>query len=612
MKKTFLNYIDILLFIIIIYMKLFCYSNTLGAIFSTNLGLSFICSISMLVIISLFFNEKSRVKTLYYFNIAISIFIIANINYFRYFKDIISIPVLINGLMLGTVSSSVTTLFHFTDLFFLIDLAIFNPFSMHIFTIHFKKVALRLPCKNAVLTLIFIFCIFFQYFSFMSLAKEQPKLLSTMYNKTYIVKKIGFLNYCYVDAFNYTKNFITNKTPVTENKKSQIKTFLQNNTIESKDYKGIAKGKNLIILQVESLQGFVINSKINNEEITPNLNRFINRSLYFDNCFYQTASGGTSDAEFMMNTSLYPASSGAAYFLYPRNKFEALSSQLKTSGYSTAAFHGFKDTFWNRNIMYKQLQFDQFYSENSFDLSDTVGLGLSDKSFLNQSMEKLKTMHKPYFSFLITLSSHFPFDDINGFGNLDVSGFENTILGNYLKSINYTDQALGSFLDELDKEGTLKNSMVVIYGDHNALPKSQQKELANFFDKDSLNDVQWIKQQKIPLIIHFPDEKLKGINNTFSGQIDIYPTLANLYGIDHVAAMGKDLLNISQNQVIFRDGSFIDGKYYYNAATTTYYQLDNENLVVENNTLKNQKENAIKELEYSDDILKHNLIKKFQ
>lgn len=144
-------------------------------------------------------------------------------------------------------------------------------------------------------------------------------------------------------------------------------------------------------------------------------------------------------------------------------------------GYTTVAFHGFRESFWNRNIMYPKYGFETFYGEKSFDIDEEIGLGLSDKSFFNQSIEKIKTLQQPYYSFMVTLTSHFPYEDVKKYGNFNVGDLEGTLVGNYLKSIHYTDEQLGIFLNELEKEGITKNSIIALYGDHYAIPRDNEK-----------------------------------------------------------------------------------------------------------------------------------------
>ncbi len=115
-------------------------------------------------------------------------------------------------------------------------------------------------------------------------------------------------------------------------------------------------------------------------------------------------------------------------------------------------------------------------------------------------------------------------------------------MGNYIKSIHYTDEQLGMFLDKLNKSGLLNNSVIVLYGDHYAIPKNKENLFLKFYNKSSISDVDWIKLQKVPLIIHFPDGALKGINHTNSGEMDIYPTMANLFNLPQKYMMGKEFI----------------------------------------------------------------------
>ncbi len=291
-----------------------------------------------------------------------------------------------------------------------------------------------------------------------------------------------------------------------EERVEKIKDFLKQNDQQSGQtkFQGKYSGKNLIVIQVEALQQFVINQKVNGKEITPNLNRWIKKRMYFDNYYYQVAGGTTADAEFMSNNSLYPAQSGAAYYTYSGNTYNSLGVALKNKGYYTAAMHGNTEGFWNRNVMYKAEGFDDFFGQHSYNVDEIIGLGLSDKSFLNQSIEKMEKFKQPYYQFVVTLTSHFPYDaGSSKYGNFDVGKYKGTFMGNYLQAIHYTDEQLGNYLDTLEKNGTLANSVVAIYGDHFAIPKDKMDQLYNFENVDNQNDYTWFKYQKVPLIMQF-------------------------------------------------------------------------------------------------------------
>ncbi|AWI03378.1 LTA synthase family protein [Clostridium drakei] len=611
-KVLISTYIDVILFIILVCAKSLIYGRQLesGYFSYTSLLYPIFASVIILVSFSLILNSKARTKFLYICNLIITIFFISDLNYFRYFKDVISIPVLINGFQLGAVKSSVSSIIKFTDFFYALDL-IFIPIIINKYKSEKAEITNKLS-KILIFSVLLILGIIIDTHNFYFLSKDQPKLLTTMYNKVYITKKLGSINYHYLDFYNFVSFNISRKSPVSKSEKTAIQTFFQDNSSHNNNLNGTAKGKNLIMIQVEALQEFVINSKIDGKEITPNLNKWIKRSEYFNNFYYQISAGGTSDAEFMTNNSLYPASSGAAYFLYCGNEFNAMPKSFKDSGYNTAAFHGFRESFWNRNVVYKKFGFDNFYGEKSYNIDENVGLGLSDKSFLNQSIDKIEKMNKPYYSFLITLSSHFPYDDVDNYGNFNVGSFEGSLFGDYLKSIHYTDEQLGVFFDKLEEKGILKDSVVVLYGDHYAIPKEHEQELCKFLNKSSLSDIEWLKLQKVPMMIHFPDESIKGVNTIYSGQMDIYPTMANLFSLSDKSFMGKDLFNSSQGNIIFRDGSFIYNNYYYVSQKNSYYNMSTNQEIDETDSLKKKKEDVLNQLQYSDEILKHNLLKKFK
>ncbi|NGX99216.1 MAG: LTA synthase family protein, partial [Candidatus Afipia apatlaquensis] len=278
-------------------------------------------------------------------------------------------------------------------------------------------------------------------------------------------------------------------------------------------------------------------------------------------------------------------------------------------GYYTAAFHGYLESFWNRNIMYKTEGFNTFYGQSSFTQDEQVGLGLSDKSFLNQSLKKVQTLKEPYYAFLVTLSSHFPYDDVKNYGSFDVGPYENTLLGDYLKAIHYTDAQLGMFLDNLEKKGIMNKSLVVVYGDHYSIPKDNTDQLFQFENQKDNSDLQWFQYQKVPMLMHFPNDENKGINHTYSGQMDLYPTLSNLFGLDNKLMFGKDLFNTSEQNVVFRNGSFTDGKAFYVSWTDTYYDIKSGKQIPATKELIDMKQKVLQQLNYSDNILNHNLIK---
>ncbi|EPY2276446.1 LTA synthase family protein [Clostridium sporogenes] len=612
-KKIVIRNLDIILFLILVSLKVMFYGKEISPEFFSYkyILLPVIASVGVLLGIGYFLPKHKRTKFLYVLNIIISSIILADLLYYRYYKDIISIGAIRNAFLLGGVASSITSLFKLMDCVYFLDILLIIPFL---------KVYRNMPYKEnkkiiriGMGSLILVGAILLNGINIYKLSVDQPGLLNTMSNRIYITKVLGNVNFHVIDAYQFTKNKINNSKKLPEAKEKElVNTFEGKSEIQGNKLKGVGEGKNLIVIQVEALQQFAINAKVEGQEVTPNLNKWINKSMYFDNYFYQVAAGNTSDAEFLSNNSLYPAASGAAYYMYSGNQFKSLPSTLQDKGYYTAAMHGYKDGFWNRNVMYKAQKFQDFHGESTYNIDEEVGLGLSDKSFFNQSLEKMKTFKQPFYSFLISLSSHFPYDDVKGYGEFNVGKYEGSFLGNYLKGIHYTDAQLGMFLENLEKEGYLDNSIVVIYGDHNAISKNYIQELYDFVGEKSPNDLKWYELQKVPMMIHFPQDQNKGVNHTYGGQIDLYPTLANLYNLPRKYMLGNDLLNVKEPKVTFRNGSFTDGKVFYVSWTGEYYDIKTGEKITETEELKDKKQESEKDLQSSDELLNHNLIKKLE
>lgn len=494
-------------------------------------------------------------------DLIITLLCLSNLLYYRYFADVLSLSLLGQAGQVGAVWLSVLALMKSADLLLFLD---FVPLCF------MKPVEWRRGkgLKTAIIGLLLM------SMGAVQLAFEQKEILSGMYDRTYIVKHAGLIPYHLIDGAHYVRDKLMPPPPISPAERRSIQTALAENRQElakGQNLKGIARGKNLIVIQVEALQNFVIDKRVGGQEITPFLNRFKDKSLYFANFYTQTAKGGTSDAEFLTLTSLYPIADGAVYSRYAGNDYRALPEILAQAGYYTAAFHGYKPGFWNRYNMYRTLGFQRFYSEQDFTVDETVGLGLSDPSFFRQSAAIMEGLPRPFYTFLVTLSSHYPFADIPDIG-FDPGEFSGTLAGDYFKAIHYADQALGQFIADLDRRGLLQDAVVVIYGDHRALTREQTEPLTGWLGLGSLDSLAWAELGKVPLIIHLPNDQGAGERKIAGGEIDVAPTLANLMGVEQsFFGLGRDLLNADKGLVVFRDGSYTDGETFYIAEEDRLY-----------------------------------------
>lgn len=350
---------------------------------------------------------------------------------------------------------------------------------------------------------------------------------------------------------------------------------------------GAAKGKNLIILQMESFQNFLINLSVDGTEITPNLNKLAAESYYFPRFFQQVGQGNTSDAEFIVNTSFYVPPDGPATEMYAPKDLPSLPKLLQAQGYDTATFHTNEVDFWNRGELYNALGFNRYYDKAYFGEDDTVFYGSSDEVLYNKTSAELARMdqsEQPFYSHVISMSSHNPFTIPESKYKMTLpERYEGTLVGDYIRAENYADYALGQFMDELKSSGVWDNSVVVLYGDHRGLPifslKDDDKILMEEILGHKYNERDLIN---IPLIISATGITSPSVKEQLGGQVDILPTVANLLGVplDYHIHFGQDLLNQTDynllpqryylptgsfvnNEELFLSGSgFEDGQHY--------------------------------------------------
>ena len=408
--------------------------------------------------------------------------------------------------------------------------------------------------------------------------------------------------------------------------------------IKSNDYSGIFEGKNVIAIHAESLQTFTLGLSFNDREVAPNLNKLANSGMYFNNFYAQVGVGTSSDSEFTYATGLLPSNNGTVFVNYYNNKFVTLQNLLKNKGYYVFSMHGNVGDFWNRETMHMNMGYDKFYSKSSFVIDEEYGLGLSDESFFRQVVPMLKDIKEntigPFYGTLITLTNHTPWKDAYVYSDYDVSMtteidgelvkrdyLENTLMGKYLKSVNYMDAAIGNFIDEMDEQGLLDNTVIVIYGDHDARISKQQFDYMYNYDPISnkildeddegyreFNNYDYELSKSVPFIIWSKDMEECMIIDTPMGMIDVMPTLGNMLGVYNKYSLGKDIMGITKDEgiVVFKDGSFITDKLYYNAKSNESYMLSNG--VISDDYVKIRSEYADKIIEVSNNIIIYNLI----
>lgn len=503
------------------------------------------------------FKGKGRMWAAIVIDILVTILFIADIWYYRVNGTFLSIRHIIEPGIFNPIGKS---LFNFKpiDLLFLLDFVIL--FLVYKFT-GLKNVKYKSSLKTRLIAFISVFGIsaivigFGHYY--LDIAKKSDKVLFRIaWAPFQTFSDISPLGYHGYDIYYYTNKEMT----LTDAQKNEIKTWFDENKEDLPDnkYKGMFEGKNLIAIQVESLENFVIGQKVYGQEITPNINKLLKNSLYFDNIKEQNNSGISSDCDLMVNTSMLPVRNGSTFFGYPWTEYNTLQDLLNSKGYNTISTHPEVPGNWNWAEAHKSFKADKIWDASQFDQSEVIGLGMSDESYLKQISDKLKNEKQPFYTFLVTLTSHGPFEvpEDKQYLNLPQDLNEN-MLGAYFQSVRYTDEAIGKFINQLKEEGLLENTVIMLYGDHCGVHKFYEDDI-----KDSPLEGDWWKdnEKEIPFMMYNPSIQGETISKE-GGQIDFLPTIAYLLGFNRDAfdstAMGRVLVNTNRNAIILNDGEIV-------------------------------------------------------
>ena len=595
----------------------------------------------LVTLISLTIKKEKRIRYFITLSIIFNIVCIVNSIYYHYYSSFASISLIANITFASDVSDAIVeNVLKAVDLIYIwqtITLVIIYKKTNKKEYIKHKENKKKLV-KTGLITSLSLFAVAALFMPLNAWSR-----LYNLWNRESVVMNHGIYVYQLDDFIQSLTPKITSVLGHDKALKKVTDYYKENKyTPSNNEYTNIFKGKNIIVIHAESMQKFAMDLTFNNKEVTPNLNKLANEGIFFSNFYSQVGVGTSSDAEFTFNTSLMPSTKGTVFVNYFDRDYISIPKLLKEQGYYTYSMHANTGEFWNRNTMHKSLGYDKFYNKDSYTIDETIGLGLSDKSFFRQSVDIMKQIkeeeNKPFYSLLIMLSNHTPFSDLALMEDykttIDVTidnqtvtrdYLNNTTMGNYLRSVHYADSAIGEFIDNLDKEGLLENTVLVIYGDHDARLDFEDFNLLYNYDPitDTIkteNDEGYIPytkynyelDRKVPFIIWTKDQNYNLNVNTPMGMIDVLPTLGNMIGIHSDYQLGKDIMNLKgdDNTVTFIDGSFLTSKVYYNSQKGEIYSINNEPITEE--YIKERAKKSSDLIEVSNDIITYDFIKEIK
>ena len=500
----------------------------------------------------------------------------SNAVYYREFTDFITINTMLGaGKVASGLGESAIKLFRPYDILYWLD------FILLIYALATKRIKMDETPVRARMAFAFSTLAVMIFSGNLFLAEsDRPELLTRTFSRDYLVKYLG------INAFTAYDGVQTYKTTQVRAQASatdmdEVAEYVKDHYAKPNDqYFGLAKGRNVIYIHLESTQQFLIDYKLKDEngvehEVMPFINSLYhsNSTFSFSNFFHQVKAGKTSDSETLFENSLFGLNQGALFTqLGGKNTFEAAPNILKqTQGYTSAVFHGNSGTFWNRNETYKHLGYDYFFDASYYNVTEdnSFQYGLNDKPFFQQSVKYLEHLQQPFYTKFIAVSNHYPYSQLSG----DETGFplaqtKDETINSYFSTANYMDTAVHEFFDYLKQSGLYDNSIIILYGDHYGISNARNKELAQLLgkDRDTWSNFDNAQVQRVPYMIHIPGMTQGKIIDTYGGQVDALPTLLHLLGVDtqNYIQLGQDLFSPDHKQLVaFRDGDFVTPNYTY-------------------------------------------------
>lgn len=571
---------------------------------------------SMFIVTFLFiFRNKLRFVLSFIVNIFFSILMFADNLYYNYSTSLISVSQINNLQYSEQIATAIKDLLSIYQILYFVDIFIFVILLITKF-IKIEKIKER-NWKPALIYTTIMVAIFTS-----TIQSYVVEAQTCKYNKKMQLEKGTLYTFHYLDV---QSNMNLRKTAKYTNKQDVLNAYNNlkseyDSKYENDEYNlyGIAEGKNVILLQLESFQNFLLNKTINGKEITPNLNKFIDENIKINNMMIQSYST-TADSEHSVISSLYPLENGMAFAQYSSNKYDDIFDMYKNSDYYNIYMHGNDGAFWNRNNVYRLLQVDELDFIDSFDEdSELINEWLSDETLYRQAVRKLSNAQTPFFANIVSASSHNAFD-LPGLKNkydkvsIDVGKYKNTYFGDYLEAINYADYAFGIFIDELKNAGLYDDTVIFVFGDHYGMQMYNEEMLEFIKENDhEYNNVETeINYANVVCGVKIPGVEKMEITKTVS-KLDIKPTLCYICGIEDGLSLGTNIFG-NKDFACINNGIIITNEYYYNGDWYSRTNGEKINLDMIDDKEKEKLDYYINEMEQeltiSNSIVLNNLLK---
>ena len=330
----------------------------------------------------------------------------------------------------------------------------------------------------------------------------------------------------------------------------QIDEYLLSRPIPDKHaMTGLFKDKNMILIMIEAFDWMAID-----EQLTPTLFMMTQEGYFFDHYYAPQYSCATGESEFIALTSLVPRSGICSMNTYLDNAFpQTLFTLFNQKNYVSTSYHNYTDKFYDRTTMHQLFGSEHFYNREELDIPILKGWP-SDVNLMDEAFA-IFGQREPYFSFIITSSTHFPYDEDSTLGNRyldEINAVHPDIPMNikrYISKAMEVDIAMARLLELLESSGQLEDTVLMLFGDHFPL-KTERQDLLDYSNPMGDRNIGY-DINRLPMILYHSETKGEVISKTMSS-FDILPTVANLFDLDYDPrlAFGVDIFDENQKALV--------------------------------------------------------------
>ncbi len=474
-----------------------------------------------------------------------------------------------------------------------------------------KKINCTRYHKYTIISLIIMFIIsYLLTFVYLQPNKKDDysanKLYYNLDDQTSIIDKFGLLTYTKIDIkrqlVGYESEIIVEKQQVPTKKEevldevvygdnildidfkesgnkniNNLNNYVQNQTpTNQSEYTGMFKGKNLIFILAEGFNEIAVD-----EQRTPTLYNMIHTGFNFTN-FYSPVYLSTTGGEFQATTGLIPTQEILKLWKKEQPTIEfALGNAFGRLGYRAQSYHNWTYTYYKRNITMKTLGFNNYKGcgnglEKEMDCHwlpyDSTMAEVTSKNYLGKEGN--------FVTYYVTVSGHSPY---NTSDNIAKHHWDTVKDLNYSDPVKYylaaqveLDKMLEKLVEKLKESGELDNTVIALVGDHYpyTLTNKEMNEASSYKKDDTIevnhsNFILWNSEIKEPITV-----------DKVGSQIDVLPTLLNLFGVEYDSRMivGKDILSDYEGIAMFSNHSWVTDYGWYQASTRTFTKKEGKTL----------------------------------